>query len=217
MEGKRFDQLARALATSSSRRRVLAGLLAGALGSLRIQATSAQDDGVVIADASGGNDNLATVVDPASAGSNRDSDQNNREKDKDQDGERHGCDEGACPADESTSSTGPGFCCDDGFCSCGGQCCGGPDCWFFHPDLENLEEPIVIETCTRREGCLQCPRSGSQCCVDCTRSGDCVSPCIECPGEPSRNHCCAKCIDESTQCNQAPDPFPISGGIIRRR
>src|SRR3954466_7254209 len=60
MEGTRFDYLARAVATSGSRRQVLRALLAGALGSLRLRATSADESGTVIADAGGGDDNLAT-------------------------------------------------------------------------------------------------------------------------------------------------------------
>src|SRR5215210_2392874 len=63
MEGTRFDYLARTVATSGSRRRVLGALLAGALGGLRLRATRADERGTAIADASGGNDNLAGVVD----------------------------------------------------------------------------------------------------------------------------------------------------------
>jgi hypothetical protein len=63
MEGARFDELARTVASSGSRRRLLGALLAGALGSLRIRATRADESGTEIADASGGNDNLAAVVD----------------------------------------------------------------------------------------------------------------------------------------------------------
>ncbi len=63
MEGKRFDHLARAVATGGSRRQVLAAVLAGALGSLRICTATADDDsGIAIADASGGDHNLATAA-----------------------------------------------------------------------------------------------------------------------------------------------------------
>ena len=219
MEGKRFDQLARALATSSSRRLVLAGLLAGALGSLRVRTTAAQDDGIVIADASGGDDDLATVVEPTTGGSNGGGDGNNGETDKDQDKEhgRDNCDPETCPADQSTNSTGSGFCCDDGFCSCGGDCCGGPDCWIFQPDRGD-QDPVLIETCTRPAvGCLECANSGGKCCADCTKSGDCVNPCIKCPGKPSKGVCCAACNDTNTKCAEFPDNTPISGGTIRRR
>ena len=68
MEGIRFDSLARTMATSGSRRRVLGALLAGALGSLRLRATRADESGTAIADAGGGDDNLAIVVNPATGG-----------------------------------------------------------------------------------------------------------------------------------------------------
>jgi hypothetical protein len=226
MEGKHFDQLARAVATSGSRRRVLAGLVAGALGSVRIRTTAADDDGIVIADASGGDNNLATVVDPATSGNNRDRDRDeaekddDEEKDKDHDGERNrdGCNPEACPPDESTNSTGSGFCCDDGFCSCGGACCGGPDCWIITTEVSGQDGPTVRESCSRPpNGCLQCSDSGGQCCADCTANDECISPCLECEGEPSEGVCCAKCFDPDTRCQQIPDTTPISGGRIRRR
>jgi hypothetical protein len=62
MEGTRFDYLARTMATSGSRRRVLSALLAVALGSLHPRPTRADERGTTIADASGGDDNLAAVV-----------------------------------------------------------------------------------------------------------------------------------------------------------
>jgi hypothetical protein len=62
MEGYRFDYLARTVASSGSRRRVLGALLAGALGGLRLRATRADERGTAIAHASGGNDDLAAVV-----------------------------------------------------------------------------------------------------------------------------------------------------------
>jgi hypothetical protein len=85
MEGTRFDHLARALATSGSRRRVLGAVLVGALGSLWTRATAADDSGTAIADASGGDHNLATVVDPATGEHDRNRDNNS---DKDRDDER---------------------------------------------------------------------------------------------------------------------------------
>src|SRR4051794_12065097 len=78
MDGTRFDQLVRTVAVSGSRRRLLGALLAGALGSLRLRTTAADDSGTAIADASGGNDNLASAVDQASSGQdhNHDRDSN---------------------------------------------------------------------------------------------------------------------------------------------
>jgi hypothetical protein len=65
MDSARFDTLARTLATSGSRRRVLGGLLAGALAGVRVGPASADDvTDTVIADARGGNANTATVVEP---------------------------------------------------------------------------------------------------------------------------------------------------------
>jgi hypothetical protein len=83
MEGTRFDQFARTLATSRSRRRVLGAVLAGVLGSLRARPTTADDvddSGTVIADASGGDHNQATVLEPAPVRHDRE-----REPDRDDD------------------------------------------------------------------------------------------------------------------------------------
>src|SRR5215203_293359 len=85
VEGKRFDQLARTVGTSGSRRRLLGALLVAALGGLRLRVATADDDGTVIADASGGNHNHATVIDPPTGqhDCNRDNDRNDDEgKDK---------------------------------------------------------------------------------------------------------------------------------------
>jgi hypothetical protein len=225
MEGKRFDQFARAVATSGSRRRVLAGFLAAALASLRVRTTSADDDGTAIADASGGDHNVATVVDPATGANDRDHTNDpcakagelrkegkpccndlvkddddrcvrpqssdgshnggNREGESDSgdgdgpSGAPAGCDSSTCPSDQSTNSTGPGRCCDDGFCSCGGECCGGPDCWVVRTDLPSApgsDEPLSTfeELCTPPEGCIPCPRSGESCCSACVND-ECAS------------------------------------------
>ena len=71
MEPQSFDQLARFVARSGSRRRLLAGVLGGALGSLRARTTTADEAGTIIADASGGGFNRGTVTGPA-VGSDRD-------------------------------------------------------------------------------------------------------------------------------------------------
>ena len=62
MEETHFDHVARAVAAGASRRRVLGTLLAGALWSLRLRATNADEPGTVIAEAGGGDQNLATVM-----------------------------------------------------------------------------------------------------------------------------------------------------------
>ena len=62
MEGARLDYLARTMATSGSRRRLLGALRVGAMGGLRLRPTRADERGTTIADASGGDDNLAAVV-----------------------------------------------------------------------------------------------------------------------------------------------------------
>jgi hypothetical protein len=85
MEGRHFDQLARAVAARGSRRRLLGALLTGGLGSLRLHTTSADEEsGTAIADASGGDHNRATVVEPAPSQNDRDRDRD-RAHDQDQD------------------------------------------------------------------------------------------------------------------------------------
>jgi hypothetical protein len=127
------------------------------------------------------------------------------------------CDDASCPADVSTVSSGPGFCCASGNCSCGGVCCEGPDCWIRSVDLRTGENPtLVTEVCERPEGCLQCPNSGTRCCDECTESGDCLPACIQCEGA-SGDACCIDCTDEAPFCIEPPENTPISGGRIRRR
>lgn len=186
MEGKRFDQLARALTTSSSRRRVLVGLLAGAVGGLSVHATAAQD-GVVIADASGGDDNQATVVEPANATNGG----NDRDGDHGGDREKNECKDASCPRNPNEDPPEPGFCCPDGSCSCGGGC-SCPDCWVEELDKDPIGEPlppkdivIVREFC-----CFKCGGGREACCSSCDASGACVT---------------------------GPDTGPIRGGSIRRR
>ena len=105
VEGKRFDQLARTVGASGSRRRLLGALLVAVLGGLRLRVATADDDGTVIADASGGNHNHATVIDPPTGqhDRNRDNDRNDDEgKDKAKD-EDSG--DALCPPGSNT------FCC----------------------------------------------------------------------------------------------------------
>jgi hypothetical protein len=83
-----------------------------------------------------------------------------------------------CPPDQTTGSTDSGRCCDDGFCSCGGECCGGPDCWIVTTELTPPgAEPrrfAVEEHCTPPQGCIPCPNSGETCCSACIND-ECAS------------------------------------------
>jgi hypothetical protein len=91
MEGTRFDQFARTVATSRSRRRVLGAVLAGVLSSLSTRTTTADDaddSGTVIADASGGNHNYSTVADPAPVRTDREPDRTRNEDDEEDDDDK---------------------------------------------------------------------------------------------------------------------------------
>jgi hypothetical protein len=85
------------------------------------------------------------------------------------------CDSSACPSDQSTASTGSGFCCPDGVCSCGGECCGGPDCWVVTRILPDREHQVVTETCDPGGTCVPCPDSETGCCSGCTPEGGCIA------------------------------------------
>jgi hypothetical protein len=138
MEGKRFDQLVRALATRGSRRRVLGGFLAGTLGGLRIRPSAADDSGTTIADASGGNHNLASAVDQASSGQDHDHDGgHDNDHDNDHGDGGHGgakpcpCFEGTCCRqnetccnvfDQDTDEQIGLVCCDASTCCNSGAC-----------------------------------------------------------------------------------------------
>jgi hypothetical protein len=84
------------------------------------------------------------------------------------------CDPNFCPRDQSTNSTGPGICCESGFCSCGGACCSGPDCWVLTTDLTppggEVRRLVVEELCTPPDRCFPCG-SNEECCSSC-------NPCI---------------------------------------
>ncbi len=83
MDPRRFDRLTATFATAGSRRRVLAALLVGALGNLRLHTATAEDEsGTVIAEAVGGNANLATVVDPATSPTDYDPDHDHDQDDR---------------------------------------------------------------------------------------------------------------------------------------
>ena len=87
-----------------------------------------------------------------------------------------GCDPRTCPRDQSTNSTGLGFCCEGGFCSCGGICCSSVDCWIFTQSSSDgeLVQQVVQEFCAPPTGCIPCPNSGATCCTSCF-NGNCVS------------------------------------------
>ena len=134
MEGKRFDQLARTLATSGSRRRVLGGFLTGVLGGLRIRPASADDSGTSIADASGGDHNHASASDQESAGQDHDHDRD-RDRDNNHDRDRNNHDHDGAKAfcrfgttDCECSPEGSGIFCgtdpsDPVSCQCDGDVC----------------------------------------------------------------------------------------------
>ena len=159
MEGKRFDQLARAVATRGSRRRVLGGFLA-ALAALRIRATAADDSGTAIADASGGNDNLASAADQASAGQDHDHDHDGGHDTDHGDGGHGG--ERPCPCFEGTC------------CGQNETCCNVFD--------ESTDEQIGLvccsaSTCCNSGACVEfCPLGETE------EDGDCCCP-------DDTNHC----------------------------
>ena len=181
MEGKRFDQLARTLATSGSRRRVLGGFLTGVLGGLRIRPASADDSGTTIADASGGDHNHATAAEPGANGNDQD-----RDHDNGNDGNGGGsprasqclCSSETCCGqgeqccdrfDQGSEAPIGSICCDsDTSCACG-DCV--PFCEF--------DEPFAPCDCNCRPGAKTCSLSTEQknpntCCredEDCCRVG----------------------------------------------
>ena len=114
MEGKRFDQLARTLATSGSRRRVLGGFLTGVLGGLRIRPASADDSGTSIADASGGDHNHATAAEPGANGNDQDRDHDGNDGDHDNGNDGNG---GGSPRASQC------LCSSETCCGQGEQCC----------------------------------------------------------------------------------------------
>src|SRR5215210_6257136 len=114
MDSGRFDALARTFVTTGSRRRMLAGLLAGALVSLRVGSSAADDrddSGTTIADASGGDQNRATVVDPVLNRNDHDHDGNDHKKDA---ADKDKKDEATCPGLDEACDADPGTqCCPD--------------------------------------------------------------------------------------------------------
>jgi hypothetical protein len=146
MTANRFDSLTRTLATTGTRRGLLGAFLAGVLVTLRIHPAAADDSdavigdtsdivstddsGIVIVDASGGDANLAGVVDPATSGDGSDQGDDN---DKDQ------------PSDQGGSCVEPETCaansdCCSGICTCGNNpeagVCQGP----FYQDFSNTAD-----------------------------------------------------------------------------
>jgi hypothetical protein len=177
------------------------------LASLRVRTTSADDDGTAIADASGGDHNVATVVDPATG--RRDHNRDDGKPDSDEKGHNHDrgndrddagggqeepneCNGAACPPNPNTTPPEAGFCCPNGSCSCAGGC-DCPDCWVEQLDKGPDDEPLPPEQVTIiREFC-----------------------CFTCGG--GQNACCDRCNENTGACEIDPDNTPIRGGSIRRR
>ena len=76
-------------------------------------------------------------------------------------GSAGGCDPNACPSDPATKKRG--FCCPEGFCSCGGTCC--PEC-----GIETVVRrgDINAQLVAEREVCCStCSDSEDTCCAGC--------------------------------------------------
>lgn len=80
-----------------------------------------------------------------------------------------------CPPDPRTGKRGR--CCPGGWCSCGDICCQGEECWIVTTELRGGDTPRVTEReyCEPPAGCVQCPESGTACCLDCTVDGQCIT------------------------------------------
>jgi hypothetical protein len=79
------------------------------------------------------------------------------------------CDPNACPSDPATKERG--FCCPEGYCSCGGQCC--PECGI---ETINRRGDINAKVVSEREVCCAtCIDSGDTCCAGCAvTTGLCI-------------------------------------------
>jgi hypothetical protein len=189
MESERFDALARSLVTTGSRRRMLAGLLAGALVSLRVR-TSAADDrddrGTAIADASGGDQNQATVIDPAT---------NQHDHDNDKDKDKKDTDEATCPGLNETCEADPGTqCCPniDRSVVCAGGLSGNPVCQDctapLDPNRALCQDPPGNQCCGGNPACfvavpIETDKHGAAVCLadaECPVCPDPPEPCVAC-------------------------------------
>jgi hypothetical protein len=180
MEGTRFDQLTRAVAASGSRRRVLGVVLAGVLGSLRIRTTSADDPAPVIAEAGGGDDNLATVVDPVNGGH---ADGHDHDHDRDHKQCQPKSQNEACE-DRCGRVVNDG-CGGEIRCTCpGDKVCAWQDGVCCHPERVCEERSICCpagETCGPGDAC--CPNERL-----CLRSDECCAAGMFCT--PGGGTCC---------------------------
>lgn len=85
------------------------------------------------------------------------------------DGSGEVCDPKACPSDPATNERG--FCCPEGFCSCGGTCC--LECGIETINRGgDINAQLVIE---REVCCSTCSDSGDTCCAGCAvATGFCI-------------------------------------------
>jgi hypothetical protein len=90
-----------------------------------------------------------------------------------EDGECAGCVASFCPTDPGTGQ--PGFCCEGDFCSCGGVCCAGPDCFVVTTQFRNSEITISREYCERPATCVACGGVEERCCTACGPNEECIS------------------------------------------
>ena len=176
MDSNRFDHVARAVATSGSRRHLLGGLLMGALVSLKSRITAADDSGTAIADASGGNHNHATAADPATGGNDRARDHDTEDGDRDDNRDAKDGNRG----DQNDAGSAP-----DAQCLCAtGTCYGAGE-----------------QCCPRRDPQDEETQIGSTCCVSSTTAcacGDCVEFCPL--DEPFASVCDCICPPQTVHC-----------------
>jgi len=159
------------MAARGSRRRVLGTLLVGALGSLRLRPTVADDRGTAIADASGGNHNLATVAQEDGReqahdhdnnhndSNHNDNHQNNNHHDHDSDGDNNSGGDAECkaPGDACGVIKGDGA---DSSC-CSGTCVERGQC--------AVRSGCGLNSCDLAAGYLCCYGA------ECDSAGNCIS------------------------------------------
>ena len=208
MEPRSFDQLARSIARSGSRRRLLAVVLGGALGSLRARTTTADEGGTIIADARGGDLNRATATDPAT-GNDRDHDRDKDTRDRkpcQPDSERERCDgrcdvvvNDGCGGELKCTCDGDRVCArDDAVCCpperlCGGKrvCCKGADvCGPGDACCPSERACFPSDVCCPAG--TECTVGGGTCCLleDICRTGGVAAACCDNPGQQCVNGVC---------------------------
>jgi hypothetical protein len=216
MDADRFDRLTKTLGAPASRRLALRGLVA-ALAAMFSQFTAifapaiagdADESGMAISDASGGDQNSSTVVDPATSRNDRDRD-HHRDRDRDRkncqpDSQSERC-EGRCGqvVDDGCGDTFDCTCEDGTVCAPGnGVCC--------QPELLCSGKRVCCasgEVCGPGDACCPSERScfpSNVCCVageECTRGGGTCCPLAQvcrvggvaaacCPSGPCINGVC---------------------------